>query len=175
MWSFSQGWQTCQAQGKTCHMVQIQTVQTVPRRVQLKSFPTNVSKPYTTWLVSRTCKWSSMFLMTRTYLFESFDIFLIASNLIKSEELAWPLWPVYFRDILNHPFSRHVPKKLLPTTGYDCSEMCHFDFKGHMCQCALQRCDNSPVLRMRSFMNLHLWWLEHARRWHSVYIIIIYI
>ena len=119
-----------------------------------------------------------MFLMTRTYLFESFDIFLIASNLIKSEELAWPLWPVYFRDILNHPFSRHVPKKLLPTTGDDCSEMCHFDFKGHMCQCALQRCDNSPVLRMRSFMNLHLWWLEHARRWHSIHIyiyIIIYI
>ena len=83
------------------------------RRVQLKSFPTNVSKPYTTWLVSRTCKWSSMFLMTRTYLFESFDIFLIASNLIKSEELAWPLWPVYFRDIFEPsvltPRSKEAP------------------------------------------------------------------
>ena len=35
------------------------------------------------------------------------------SQQLKRKRLAWPFGPVYFRDILNHPFSRHVPKKLL--------------------------------------------------------------
>ena len=87
-----------------------------------------------------------MFLMTRTYLFESFDNL---SDRIKFDQiwragltLVASVLPWHFEPSVLTPRSKEAPA----TTGDDCSEMCHFDFKGHMCQCALQRCDNSPVL-----------------------------